>query len=117
MTTTGSSPAALAGLDASEIGRLLAGDHDDPHRVLGAHISKGTGAPGVILRAMHPDAVRAEALLADGKRVELDRLAGGLFGAFIARATLPLRYRLRFLLRRRRDVGARRSVSLPADGR
>ena len=96
MTASGSSPAALAGLDASEIGRLLAGDHDDPHRILGAHLSKATGAPGVILRAMHPDAVRAEALLADGKRVELDRLAGGLFGAFIAGATLPMRYRLRF---------------------
>ncbi|HEV7706243.1 MAG TPA: 1,4-alpha-glucan branching protein GlgB [Gemmatimonadaceae bacterium] len=96
MTTSGSSPAALAGVDASEIARLLAGDHDDPHRVLGAHISRGTGAPGVVLRAMHPDAVRAEALLADGRRVELDRLAGGLFGAFIAGATLPIRYRLRF---------------------
>ena len=96
MTASGSSPAALAGLDAGEISRLLAGDHDDPHRILGAHRSAATGATGVILRAMHPDAVRAEALLADGTRVELDRLAGGLFGAFIAGATLPIRYRLRF---------------------
>ncbi|MBK5188856.1 MAG: hypothetical protein JJD97_11480, partial [Gemmatimonadaceae bacterium] len=62
-------PAALAGLDASEIGRLLAGDHDDPHRILGAHPCAArvsvTGAPpatpggvgvagGVIVRAMHP---------------------------------------------------------------
>jgi len=96
MTASASSPAALAGLDTGEIGRLLAGDHDDPHRILGAHRSTSTGAAGVILRAMHPDAVRAEALLADGKRVELERLAGGLFGAFIAGASLPLRYRLRF---------------------
>jgi 1,4-alpha-glucan branching enzyme len=83
---------ALAGFESAEIGRLLAGDHDDPHRILGAHPTKA----GVIIRAMHPDAVRAEALLADGTRVELERLAGGLFGTLIAGATLPLRYRLRF---------------------
>ena len=96
MTASSVAPAALAGLDASEIGRLLAGEHDDPHRILGAHTSKATGTPGTIVRAMHPDAVRAEALLAGGTRVELGRLAGGLFGAFIPNAVMPLRYRLRF---------------------
>jgi len=39
MTASASSPAALAGIDTAEIGRLLAGDHDDPHRILGAHRS------------------------------------------------------------------------------
>ena len=92
MTVPARSPSALTGIDAAEIGRLLAGDHDDPHRILGAH----PAAAGVIVRAMHPDAVRAEALLADGSRVELERLAGGLFGALIAGAALPVRYRLRF---------------------
>jgi 1,4-alpha-glucan branching enzyme len=92
MTPPEPTSAALAGFDAMEIGRLLAGDHDDPHRVLGVHPVAG----GAVIRAMHPDAVRAEALLADGKRVELNRLAGGLFGAIIPGAALPLRYRLRF---------------------
>ena len=40
MTASGSSPAALAGLDAGEIARLLGGDHDEPHRILGAHPSR-----------------------------------------------------------------------------
>jgi 1,4-alpha-glucan branching enzyme len=92
MTTPAPLPAALADIDAGEINRLLAGDHDDPHRILGAHPATG----GIIVRAMHPDAVRAEALLADGTRVDLERLAGGLFGAFIPGAALPIRYRLRF---------------------
>ena len=92
MTLSSPRPDLLAGFDAIELGRLLSGDHDDPHRILGAH----PVAAGVIVRAMHPDAVRAEALLADGKRVGLDRLAGGLFGAIIAGASMPLRYRLRF---------------------
>ncbi|MDB4911570.1 MAG: 1,4-alpha-glucan branching enzyme GlgB, partial [Gemmatimonadetes bacterium] len=65
MTTPVQTPAALTGLDAGEVNRLLAGDHDDPHRILGAHPVAGA-TPGVVIRAMHPDAVRAEALLADG---------------------------------------------------
>ena len=64
---------------------------------------------------MHPDAVRAEALLADGRRVSLERLAGGLFGAFIPGAEAPAALSVAIPLRRRRDVGARRSLSLPAD--
>ncbi|HXT47520.1 MAG TPA: 1,4-alpha-glucan branching protein GlgB [Gemmatimonadaceae bacterium] len=89
-------PAALTGVDLAEVDRLLAGDHADPHRILGAHPATMDGAAGVIIRAMHPDAVRAEALLADDRAVELARLAGGLFGAFLPGATLPLRYHLRF---------------------
>ena len=96
MTTPALTPDALAGVDAAEISRLLAGDHDDPHHILGAHPGSVGGKSGVTIRAMHPDAVRAEALLADGRQVTLERLAGGLFGAFIPGAKLPLRYRLRF---------------------
>ena len=95
MTTPALTPDALAGIDAGEVNRLLAGDHDDPHHILGAHPASVGAKTGVTIRAMHPDAVRAEALLADGKRVTLERLAGGLFGAFIPGEKLPLRYRLR----------------------
>jgi len=89
-------PAALGGVDAAEVERLLAGDHADPHHILGAHPATVKGVQGVIVRAMHPDATRAEALLAGGRTVELARLRGGLFGEFIAGETMPLRYRLRF---------------------
>ena len=37
MTAPALTPVALAGIDPGEINRLLAGDHDDPHRILGAH--------------------------------------------------------------------------------
>ena len=96
MMTPALTPDALAGIDAGEVNRLLAGDHDDPHHILGAHPATVGAKTGVAIRAMHPDAVRAEALLANGKRVTLERLAGGLFGAFIPGETLPVRYRLRF---------------------
>jgi 1,4-alpha-glucan branching enzyme len=89
-------PAALTGVDLAEVDRLLAGDHADPHRILGAHPATVNGAAGVIIRAMHPDAVRVEVLLADNRSVELARLAGGLFGAFLPGEKLPLRYHLRF---------------------
>jgi 1,4-alpha-glucan branching enzyme len=96
MTAPRAASAALAGTDAGEIARLLAGDHAEPHRILGAHPASVGGVKGVIVRAMHPDATRAECLLDSGRSVELERLAGGLFGAFLAKAALPLRYRLRF---------------------
>ena len=102
MTSPALTPDALAGIDAAEITRLLAGDHDDPHHILGAHPAsvRNAGAAGattgIVIRAMHPDAVRAEVLLADGRRLSLERLVGGLFGAFIPGEKLPLRYRIRF---------------------
>ncbi|MFI5243229.1 MAG: hypothetical protein ACHQRL_09485, partial [Gemmatimonadales bacterium] len=49
-------PGALSGIDLGEVDRLLAGDHADPHRILGAHPATVNGAAGVIIRAMHPDA-------------------------------------------------------------
>ena len=96
MTGPALTPDALAGIDPGEVNRLLAGDHDDPHHILGAHPGSAGAKTGVVIRAMHPDAVRAEALLADGRRVSLERLAGGLFGSFIPGEKLPLRYELRF---------------------
>jgi 1,4-alpha-glucan branching enzyme len=96
MTSPALSPDALAGIDVGEVNRLLAGDHDDPHHILGAHPASVGAKTGVTIRAMHPDAVRAEALLTDGRHVSLERFAGGLFGAFIPGEQLPLSYRLRF---------------------
>jgi 1,4-alpha-glucan branching enzyme len=79
-----------------EIERLLAGEHTDPHRILGAHPVDEGGRAGVVVRAMHPDAVRVECVLGDGSVVTLAPIAPGLFAAVIPGAALPLRYRLRF---------------------
>ncbi|HJQ20624.1 MAG TPA: 1,4-alpha-glucan branching protein GlgB [Gemmatimonadaceae bacterium] len=85
-------PRAAAPQDAVE--RLIAGRHHDPHSILGAH-PVTRPQPGVVIRALHPDAKRCEAVLADGAH-EMARVGGSLFEVFVPGATLPLRYRLRF---------------------
>jgi hypothetical protein len=52
--------------DSQHTALLLAGKHRDPHRFLGAHpIADSTGRKGVVVRAMHPDAVASKCALAD----------------------------------------------------
>jgi 1,4-alpha-glucan branching enzyme len=79
-----------------DLARLLAGDHSSPHSVLGAHPAVVDQLAGVVVRAYHPDAERAECVLADGETHALAPVAPGLFAAFLPGETLPLRYRLRF---------------------
>ncbi len=84
----------------ADIARLLSGDHPDPHSILGVHPAGGFAEPGVIVRAMIPDAARVECLLDDGRAVPLERVASGLadlHAGVIPGATLPLSYRLRFV--------------------
>jgi 1,4-alpha-glucan branching enzyme len=90
-----------AAIHPDDRARLLAGEHTNPHHVLGAHPASRDGVAGVILRAFHPDAVGAEAVV-DGRdtpvRLDADG-TGGLFAAFLPRARLPLAYRLRLRFR------------------
>ena len=83
-------------VDAAELARLAAGEHSEPHRVLGAHAATRDGARGVVVRALHPDAVGAECLTPDAAPVAMERVSGGIFTAFLPGAELPLRHRLRF---------------------
>ncbi|MGH7529996.1 MAG: 1,4-alpha-glucan branching enzyme, partial [Gemmatimonadales bacterium] len=81
----------------NELAAVARGDHADPHRILGAHATRD----GVVIRAFHPDAVSAEAILEDGTAVPLaggPRGAPGMFaGAVPGRdRRLPLRYAIRF---------------------
>jgi len=82
-------------LDALEVQRLLAGDHDEPHRILGAHPSRVDGVPGVIVRCFHPDAVGC-ALILDHEARPMDALGGGLFARFEPKRSLPFVYRVAF---------------------
>ncbi|CAG7607902.1 1,4-alpha-glucan branching enzyme GlgB 1 [Actinacidiphila bryophytorum] len=77
---------ALAGADR---GRLLAGEHHDPHGVLGAHPEKG----GVRVRALRPYARRVAVVTADGNRVDLPSEGDGLFSALLPLKAIPA-YRL-----------------------
>ncbi len=79
--------------DPTELAQLTAGTHSDPHHLLGAHPTDG----GVVIRALHPDAVAAECLLEDGRVLAMTPLGkSGVFAAVLEGRTLPLRYRFRF---------------------
>jgi 1,4-alpha-glucan branching enzyme len=89
------SPAVLprpAVADPAELATLLAGRHRDPHSVLGAHAVDG----GIVVRALHPDAVRADVLIDDVEHAMSTAGAPGVFAAFLPGRSLPLRYRFRF---------------------
>ena len=89
-----SSPGPVV-LDALEVSRLLAGDHDEPHRVLGAHPMTQGGVSGSIVRALHPEAVACELIVA-GATQPMERIGGGLFACFAAGLVPPFAYRVAF---------------------
>ncbi len=83
------SPAAPSVDD--DIERLVARDHPEPHRLLGAHPVPG----GVVVRAFRPDATAVRVVPRRGDTVELRRRhPAGLFEGRVPRRRLPLRYRL-----------------------
>jgi 1,4-alpha-glucan branching enzyme len=73
---------------ATDIDRLVARDHHDPHALLGAHPAKG----GVVVRALHP---AAESIVLQPAGVELRRVhPGGIFEGELKGAKLPVDYEL-----------------------
>jgi 1,4-alpha-glucan branching enzyme len=70
--------------------RLVAGEHHEPHRVLGAHALGGAA----VVRALHPTAERCTVLWPGGE-TPMDRGEGGLFQAMVPTTELS-EYRLRF---------------------
>ena len=76
---------------ADEIERVAAGEHADPHGVLGAHAAGG----GIVVRAFRPGAESVRVLPQRGEPVELAQIhpAGIFEGTLPRRRTLP-RYRL-----------------------
>ncbi len=74
-----------------DIRRVVARDHPEPHRVLGAHPSR----EGVVFRAFKPGAESVRVLPEGHEPVALDRVDGeGVFEGTLANASLPLEYRL-----------------------
>jgi 1,4-alpha-glucan branching enzyme len=59
-----------------EIERLVAGQHHDPHSLLGAHAAPGDG---VIIRALRPLATAVRAVLPDGSRHPMTHVHLGVF--------------------------------------
>jgi 1,4-alpha-glucan branching enzyme len=62
-------------ISLAEIERVVAGQHHDPHSVLGAHL----GPRGVTIRALRPMATAVTAVLADGSRHPLRHRHQGVF--------------------------------------
>ncbi|MEU9848093.1 1,4-alpha-glucan branching enzyme [Streptomyces sp. NPDC047985] len=75
-------------LDDGDRARLLAGEHHDPHALLGAHPVRG----GVVFRVLRPFA-RSVTVLAKGLRVRLHDDGDGLFSGLLPMPSLP-EYRL-----------------------
>lgn len=88
---------ALLRGDAREAGRIVHGESHDPHGLLGAHPATIENQIGTIVRALHPDAVRVELLVAGQSPVAMEKLGRlGLFAAFLPNLAPPFAYRLRF---------------------
>ena len=81
--------------DLNELRALLAGDHANPHGVLGAHPLQPGSDKGIVVRAMHPGASSVECIPADGVAVPMQRLEEGIFHIVFPGAQFPARYRLR----------------------
>ncbi|MGO9119139.1 MAG: 1,4-alpha-glucan branching protein GlgB [Desulfomonilaceae bacterium] len=86
----------LSGITPSDIERILAVEHSDPHAVLGAHSAHIRGEHGIIVRAFHPDATKAELLIDDERIAMKDSNAAGLFSYFLPGRQFPLSYRTCF---------------------
>ncbi|MEU8762184.1 1,4-alpha-glucan branching enzyme [Streptomyces sp. NPDC048659] len=77
-------------LDPGDRARLIAGEHHDPHGVLGAHPVKG----GVAVRVLRPWAKAVTLLLAKDRRVPLLDEGDGLFSGLVPLLRKVPEYRL-----------------------
>jgi 1,4-alpha-glucan branching enzyme len=77
-----------------DLERLVAGDHHDPHQILGPHLERdGDGRVRVVIRGWRPDAT-GMAVLSDGARIEMRCIhAAGVFASVLEADAVPA-YRL-----------------------
>src|SRR5260370_42153903 len=68
-----------------EIERIVAGNHYDPHSVLGAHPGPG----GVIIRALRPLATSVTLVLDDGRRLPMTHVHQGVFAVTVPDEKVP----------------------------
>ena len=72
-------------ISLGEIERLVAGQHHDPHSVLGAHPVPGEGpvVEGTVIRALRPLAASVTAVLPDGSRHPMTHRHLGVFEVMV----------------------------------
>jgi 1,4-alpha-glucan branching enzyme len=82
----------------SDIKKLIALELSDPHSILGIHLIKYQEKDCAIIRAFHPDAVKAELII--GKEKELQKMTkmhkGGIFAAIVDKNVFKKNYKVRF---------------------
>jgi 1,4-alpha-glucan branching enzyme len=87
----------LHSISSEEVERLVAGEHSDPHRILGAHPSQEQGETGVVIRAFHPDAKGVEVCIENREVISLAKVhERGLFAGEVDGHEWPFHYRLVF---------------------
>ncbi len=72
-------------ISLGEIDRVVAGQHHDPHSVLGAH----PGPDGITVRALRPLAKSVTLVLDDGRRVPMTHLHQGVFAVTLPEEKVP----------------------------
>ncbi|TPG33255.1 1,4-alpha-glucan branching protein GlgB [Mycolicibacterium hodleri] len=78
MTRTNDITTARLRPDDADLGRLLAGDHHDPHSVLGAH----EYGNHTVIRALRPNALEVVAIVG-GERLPFTHVESGLFAVAV----------------------------------
>ena len=76
--------------DGTDLDRVIAGQHHDPHHVLGPHPERdGDGRERVVIRGWRPDAT-GMVILAGGQRVEMSRVhPAGVFAGVVDGPGIP----------------------------
>jgi 1,4-alpha-glucan branching enzyme len=76
---------ADTGVSLGEIERVVAGQHHDPHSVLGVH----PGPDGVTVRALRPLAASVTLVLDDGRRIPMTHVHQGVFAVTLPEDKVP----------------------------
>src|ERR1700761_8160048 len=76
-----------AGPSLGEIERIVAGQHHDPHSVLGSHPVPGEGTT---IRALRPLATTVTVVLPDGSRYPLTHVHQGVFEVMVPETQGPV---------------------------
>jgi 1,4-alpha-glucan branching enzyme len=84
-------------ISLAEMDRLIAGEHPDPHHLLGAHPIEGAGSQRMVIRVFHPKAIAAEILLENEPPISATLVhPGGIFALAAEQRPWPFSYRIRF---------------------
>ena len=79
-----------------QVERLIAGEHHDPHSILGVHPFENKER--ITIRAFHPDAVEADLSIDSGAHKPMKKIhPGGLFSVHMTNDTWPVNYRVKFI--------------------